>query len=496
MKYPLLNKALAVGLIGLMLWLLLARIGFLVDERSARQDEAVRGVQQSHAGEQSLLGPLLQRHCTESWEEKDEANHSPRSERRAFTLLATPSHLAVEGDVSAEARYRGLFKVNSYGTRLTLLADWQNAAAALSPVREHPGSRLSCQAPTVLLALGDVRGVRSASVWVQGAGATAATAGTELRVLPGTNHTVYAQGLHAELLPEQLKLGVEGAEPALNTPLNLKLNLELAGTARLALVPVAQATSWQLRADWPHPSFGGRFLPSTREVRADGFSASWNVSALASAAPAAVLKGQPLCALPLRALAYAPEGEASTALPDNCLDTLSVAFIDPINPYVLSDRAIKYGMLFISLTFVAVALAEVLGRERLRRVHPIQYALVGLALTLFFLLLLSLSEHLPFVWAYGLASSACVLVLGFYASHMLGRARAGLGFAAAMAGLYALVYLLLQSEQMALVMGSVGLFVALGVVMWLTRKVDWYRLFASSALPDAGSSAEQQLHSR
>jgi len=111
-------------------------------------------------------------------------------------------------------------------------------------------------------------------------------------------------------------------------------------------------------------------------------------------------------------------------------------------------------------------------------------------------LLLSLSEHLPFVWAYGLASSACVLVLGFYASHMLGRARAGLGFAAAMAGLYALVYLLLQSEQMALVMGSVGLFVALGVVMWLTRKVDWYRLFASSALPDAGSSAEQQLHSR
>ncbi len=463
-KHPLLSKLLGIGLVAVLLSLLLARIGFLVDERSARQEEAVRSVQRASAGEQTLIGPLLQRQCTEEWTARDD-NGKTHAERRTYAVVASPSVLDVSGDLTTEARYRGLFKVNGYVTRLTLEVQWRDGAGALAAQAEHPGGRVSCQAPTVMLALGDVRGVRAAKVQTV---ATSASAATELVVRPGTGHDIYTQGWHV----------VAPVTAGSAVPLHLNVTLELAGTARLALVPVAEDTRWRLQANWPHPSFGGRFLPVEREINAQGFSARWRVSALASSASTEVRKAQALCAGPSPSRYAAPGEEGDAPAPtDNCLDTLTVTFIDPVNPYMLSDRAIKYGLLFIGLTFMAVALAEVLGRERMRRVHPIQYALVGLALTLFFLLLLSLSEHLSFAWAYAVASAACVLLLGLYTGHMLGTSRAGLGFGAGMAGLYGLVYLLLNSEQMALVIGSVGLFLALGAVMWLTRRVDWYGAF-------------------
>lgn len=468
-KHPLLSKLLGIGLVAALLSLLLARIGFLVDERSARQEEAVRSVQRASAGEQTLIGPLLQRQCTEEWTARDD-NGKTRTERRTFSVVAPPSVLEVSGQLTTEARYRGLFKVNGYVTQLTLDVQWRDGVRALTAQAEHPGGRLSCQAPTLMLALGDVRGVRAAQVKPV---ADAVNGATEWGVRPGTGHEIYTQGWHA-------------MAPATPGPLHLNITLELAGTARLALVPVAEDTRWRLQANWPHPSFGGRFLPVEREITPQGFSARWSVSALASSASTEVRKGQALCASPSPSRYAAPGEEGDAPGPtDNCLDTLSVTFIDPVNPYMLSDRAIKYGLLFIGLTFMAVALAEVLGRERIRRVHPIQYALVGLALTLFFLLLLSLSEHLSFAWAYALASAACVLLLGLYTGHMLGTSRAGLGFGTGMAGLYGLVYLLLNSEQMALVIGSVGLFLALGAVMWLTRRVDWYNAFTPPGRKEA-----------
>jgi inner membrane protein len=167
---------------------------------------------------------------------------------------------------------------------------------------------------------------------------------------------------------------------------------------------------------------------------------------------------------------------------------MSVGFIDPINPYVLSDRAVKYGLLFVALTFIAVGLIEVLSG---RRVHPVQYLLVGLALSLFFLLLLSLSEHLAFEVAYAAASCACAALLAVYASAMLGRSLHGLAFGAGIALLYGLLYTLLQMEQNALVIGSVMLFAGLATVMLLTRRIDWYALFARLGAP--GEPASNRL---
>jgi len=471
MKYQLLGKGLAVGGFAVMLSLVLTRISFLVDERAARQQDAVRSVQQSQAGAQTLVGPLLQRACSEEWDsEVGEGKERKRVvERRDFTLQAAPAELTVDSSLRSEPRYRGLFKVNGYAGHFKLDASWASADA-MKPRAEHADGRLQCRPAVLWLGLSDVRGVREASATV---------AGKTRAVKPGTPNGELAQGFHVEL-PEDWPAASDSAALAAH------VELELVGTARLALVPVGEATRWVTKSDWPHPSFGGRFLPTARDITDQGFDATWQVSALASAAPRQVLSGAKLCE-PAAALAEPGDETAypaavAAAAPD-CLDTLAVSFIDPVNPYVLSDRATKYGLLFVGLTFIAVALVEVLGRGRVRRVHPIQYALVGLALTLFFLLLLSLSEHLAFGIAYGIASAACVSLLGVYTAHMLGRRRDGITFGGAMALLYGLMYVLLQREQTALVIGSVGLFAAVASVMWLTRGVDWYRLFDEALVP-------------
>ena len=305
----------------------------------------------------------------------------------------------------------------------------------------------------ILMAVGDARGIRTAQV----------TMGSQaLALKPGTFHPTYSRGLHA-VLPE----GVRGQAE----PLTLALDLELVGTERLSIVPLGGNTDVKMTGSWPHPSFNGRFLPSERTWGPEGFTAQWRLSSLATTAQQDVQAGRRICAgsyddAPTE---YAPAGTT----PRDCADSFGVAFVDPVNPYTLADRATKYGLLFIALTFVAVGLFEFM---RALKVHPVQYFLVGAAVSIFFLLLVSLSEHLPFGISYAVAASACVLLLAYYASHMLGGLTRGVPLGAGIALLYGLLYVLLQLEQTALVVGAIALFLVLAAVMVLTRKVNWYGL--------------------
>jgi len=465
MKFPLLAKVGAIALVAVMLVLVLGRIEGLVQERKARGEEAQRGVEHSHAGAQSVLGPLLERACTEEWDVVDGTgkDRTAKTASRDFRLQQVPTRLAVDSQTRADPLWRGLFKINAWTGHFKVTADFATLAP-LQPRADHPGGRLRCDAPVLLVALSDVRGVRSATV---------AADDQALAVEPGTSGSAYASGLHATLAAARVD-GEAGARP-----LSLHLELDLIGTGQLAWVPAADRLRWTLASDWPHPSFGGQFAPEQREVRPDGFRATWNLSALATTAPADVARALALCP-PASVGAY--DADDPSAKSDKCLDLMGVAFIDPVNPYVLSDRAVKYDLLFIALTFIAVGLIEVLSG---RRVHPVQYLLVGLALSLFFLLLLSLSEHLAFERAYAVAATACAALLGFYASSMLGRRASGVLFGLGIALLYGLLYVLLQMEQNALVIGSVMLFLALAVVMTLTRRIDWYALFARLRGPEA-----------
>jgi len=168
-----------------------------------------------------------------------------------------------------------------------------------------------------------------------------------------------------------------------------------------------------------------------------------------------------------------------------------VSLFDPINPYMQADRASKYGLLFVLLTFVGFFMFELIKRLA---IHPIQYGLVGLALAIFFLLLLSLSEHVEFWIAYLIASVACIGLLGVYLSSVLRSRARGLGFAAMLTLLYAALYGLLVSEDNALVLGSLMLFAILAAIMLVTRKVDWYALANGGNVPPPIPGATASEH--
>ena len=452
-RFPLLGKIVAIVLVLLALVVALQMVSEIVAEREGRLREAEASVAASLAGSQTVLGPILQRDCSETWEavQGEGKERKVVTERRSWKLAAAPADLVVTGRVALEPRYRGIFKVNGYVMKATVAASWPDGAG-LVPRAEHAGSRLACEPPTVLLALGDSRGVRSATVRVDD---------QLVAVRPGTGHPAHGRGFH---------VSIDDAWVGSGRPLAVQMAIELAGTGELAFAPVGDSTRVELASDWPHPSFAGRFLPLERTVSETGFDATWKLNALATTAPQQAVAGAAACA----------GGNAPADLPPGreggrCVETFGVSFIDPVNGYTLSDRATKYGVLFIALTFLGVAGIEVLRQVR---VHPIQYLLVGSGIAMFFLLLVSLGEHLPFAWAYLAASAACTALLAFYARFVLRGAKAGLAFGAAVAALYAVLYLLLQLEQRALLLGSLLLFAVLAALMFATRRVDWYGLIA------------------
>ena len=464
MKHLLPAKLIAIVLIICGLAFGLATIGDIVTERTSRQREAELSVENGQAGRQTLMGPLLQRYCIEEWDAWDGAGKARKLtvSKRDFTLTAIPERLQIDAGVGLDTRHRGIFQVNTYLSKTHLQAVWPSLST-LEPEREHERSRLRCGSPTLIVALSDARGIRSAQVVVDG---------KPEALRPGTRHHAYPRGFHVPL-PDTVAATSKG--------FTADIDLELLGTGELSFVPVAGTTQVHVKSDWPHPSFGGRFLPVSREIRDNGFEATWRVSSLATTAPADFRDGVPLCANMV--------GQGRSGPDETCVESFGMAFFDPVNPYVLSDRAIKYGMLFVALTFVAVAMMEILKR---RRVHPVQYLLVGSALSIFFLLLLSLSEHLPFGWAYALASSACSVLLTIYASYVMGGWRAGLAFGVGVGGLYGALFVLLQREQTALVMGSLLLFAVLAAVMLVTRKLDWYGVI-SNFKPEPKAARTEQV---
>ncbi len=451
------GKLAALAAIVLVLVIGLGMIEAVVRDRQQYRSLTEQSVADSLAGAQTLIGPVIHSACVESWDVETGKGDERRmvEQRREFRLTAMPETLRLNTDAAMQERARGVHKVNAFSLQTRIQAQW-GPLTALQPQATIQGSRMQCGAPILMLAVADARGIRTAQLELNG---------QELRLKPGTFHPTYARGLHASL-PESVLGMAEG--------LQATLNLELVGTQQVSIVPLGGRTEVQMQSPWPHPSFSGRFLPTERSVRANGFEAQWRLSSLATTAAQDIAESKPVCAGPVGedALRYA----AATPRDAGCVDSFSVAFIDPVNPYSLSDRATKYGVLFIALTFVAVGLFELMQRLR---VHPVQYLLVGSALCSFFLLLVSLSEHLPFGAAYGIAATACVLLLGYYATHMLGSLRRGLPFGAGIALLYGMLYVLLQLEQTALAMGSVALFAVLATVMVLTRHINWYGLTAS-----------------
>lgn len=425
-------KVLVLSVLAAMFMVPLTLIWGVVSERARYRDRVADEVAQTSARAQLLFGPILV---------LETAVPPPlggiRSGRdslfRAHHEILLPDSLRIHSQVRVEARQRGIYRVPVYRATHRMVASLR-----LSD-RSAPAPGVDPLAPArawIVFGISDTRGLRvSPKVTLDG---------VPLDVQPGTSLPWVAHGFSAPLA--QLPTGPVA---------NLEAEIELIGTERVSLVPVGANTDVTMESDWPHPGFIGGFSPDERRITGQGFQARWRLSRFATGVASAIEAREPFDRL------------------DKQGNDIGVRFVQPVDVYQQSERAVKYGMLFVTLTFVAFFLFEILRRLA---IHPIQYGLVAAALAIFFLLLVSLSEHVPFAAAYLVSSLACVGLVIFYAGHVLGSLARSLGFGGLLAALYALLYVILQSEDYALLLGTLLLFAALAAVMVATRRVDWFRI--------------------
>ena len=447
----LLLRFLTIGGLVLLLLIPLMMIRGTIQEREAYRHQAVERVIEGTAGKQRVTGPIRVVPWTEvrrtEWQD-DKGVKRYRDDKTSGHLMQMPKTLEVTGRLAPSERTVGLYKVRVY--------EWHaDLAATFDPLLPGPstGAERQYGTPYLVFGMSDVRGV---------AGTPELTVdGAKLPLKSGTGYLgARLDGIHAEL-PAVAAGRVAGQR--------VVMKLLLKGTESLSVVPLGDNNDIRIKSSWPHPKFEG-YSPSS-EVSGSGFNATWKISSLASNAQKQ-LRGEDGGASQADRVV---DGRVLAAPLNSGVDALQVSLVDPIDVYTQADRASKYGILFVVLTFVGFALFELIKRLP---IHPLQYLLVGLALAIFFLLLLSLSEHIAFWKAYVVSAAACIGLQFVYLSGVLQSWARAAGFAAMLTSLYGVLYGLLVSEDNALLMGSLLLFGILAAIMWVTRKVDWYALGA------------------
>ena len=429
-------KLAAMGVVVVVLVVVLYRIGWLVTERQARRDGVIHDIAKSSSGEQQLTGPMLvvpYQKTVWEWHENPRGERHLESREVSGQLHLLPEIFTLEGEARTELRARGIYEARLYHAHLRIRTDFDVPSHfGLGP--DATGYRFG--QPFIALGVSDIRGIESPLA--------AHLNDQPVKILPGSGTALLPGGLHV------MTPFTSSEQP---TQVQLTMELPLLGTSELHIIPVGRQTQVQLTSNWPHPSFTGDFLPLQRQIDAGGFHARWATSFFATSLEDAM---------------HSCEEHGSCE--EIFAQRLGVSFVDPVDQYLKTDRAIKYALLFITVTFAGFFLFDVLRNSP---IHPIQYGLVGAALALFYLLLLSLSEHLGFAVAYLLSSTACVGLIAFYVSHILHSWARGLSFGCGLAILYGCLFGLLNADDYALLMGSLLIFALLAAVMVSTRNINW-----------------------
>ncbi|WP_438299985.1 cell envelope integrity protein CreD [Pseudomonas sp. NMS19W] len=437
----------AIALLILLLLIPLLMIDGIIDDRQQRRDGVLEDIARSSSYSQQISGPVMvvpYRKVIRTWKtrEKNGEQYLELSEERG-RLYFLPERFELDGQVQTELRARGIYEARLFHAENRISGHF-SLPAQLGITEDFTDYHFD--APFLAIGISDIRGIENA-----------------LKLELGSQRLDFVPGTQVGWLGEGVRATLPALDTTQATELAFGFDLRLQGTGSLQVLPVGKTSRVNLSANWPHPSFIGNFLPAKREVTDQGFTADWQTSFFSTNLQEAMSR----CA----------SGNDCEAFNGR---SFGVSFIDPVDQYLKSDRAIKYALLFIVLTFAGFFLFEVL---KSLAVHPVQYALVGVALAFFYLLLLSLSEHIGFAWAYLLSASGCVLLIGFYVCHVLRSVRHGLSFSAGLAALYGLLFGLLSAEDYALLMGSLLLFGLLGVFMVLTRNLDWYGIGQKPAKP-------------
>lgn len=427
-------KLFLVGLVGVCLLAPMGLIAALVYERESRHDEVVREIGNIWGQSQSLAGPVLVVPVRQRWRERVTEGTQVVERERQQTVLHyfLPERLAVTADLQSQVRRRGIYESIVYTAALDLQGHFRKPDMTGFDLAE---ATVLWEQAYLALAVTDLRGTRGQ--------VTVTWRDTAVPMQPGSLLTNRPGGMHAPIAD------LETAEGDLPFALSFGLN----GSQSFYVSPVGKETSTRLRSDWPSPSFDGSFLPIERTVTEDGFEAQWDVSYFGRSYPQA----------------WSDRTYASGF--NINLSAFGVELLNLVDVYRQVERSVKYGVLFIAVTFGVFFLFEVmLGL----RIHPIQYALVGACLTVFYLLVLSLAEVAGFGLAYAAAVALSVALITIYMVQVVASARRAVFIGGGMIIGYAYLFVLLQLEDLSLLLGSFGLFAILAAVMIATRGVDWY----------------------
>lgn len=441
MQRALLIKLGAIVAVTLALLVPLSMIEGKIGERSRYKIQAKNSIAKSWTGAQKLVGPILVIPYELEWNmPKNLGNGIKVKEKHRETRFEylLPAELNISGKIDTSLRAKGIYEVPVYTSSIEFKGEFSNKRIDAALTRIQSNLRFSGhKKPYLALYITDPRGINSIPKLLWGKDRREFNPGSKLKIGPS--------GMHA-ILSEVKTLLTESA--------TFSFEIDLRGMQSITFVPTAQQSHIDFSSGWPHPEFVGSFLPLQRKVDETGFSANWKVTSFSNNTAAKVKSCE--------------RGKCS----DLANSGFGVSLIEPVDIYLQSQRSVKYGLLFVGLSFVAFFLFEVLTKLR---IHAVQYILVGLALAIFYLLLISLSEHISFAIAYSVATIACVGLLIFYISFVLNGLRQSVLFGGMLALLYGILYVIITAEDFALLMGSTLTFIALVSVMFITRKVDWYQ---------------------
>ncbi len=421
-------KIFSIGIIVLVLLIPTSMVSSVMRERQARRNSVVNEINQKWGNSQTITGPFFTIPFKTFYKDKND-----KTKYKIEYLHLLPEKLNISGKIHPEIRYRSIYEAVLYNSQLNISGNF--TIPTLNQLNINPDNLLWKKA-LFSVGISDMRGIKE--------NITITFNKRQYGADPGLKTTDLAASGVMSAIP--LLPGIKDN--------NFSFQLNLNGSELIHFTPVAESTTVSLKSDWTSPSFNGSFLPTKREIDSNGFSASWKILHLNRNYPQ-----------------YWTGNHYKVNQSSFGLKLLIIA-----NVYQKSIRLSKYAIMFILFTFAAFFFTEIINKKR---IHPIQYILIGLGILLFYVLLLSISEHLNFNYAYLISASTITILIAGYSKGILKSNYFTLMLSGILFILYAYLYIVLQLEDYALIMGSIGLLLVLGIIMYITRKIDWYSLNAS-----------------
>jgi len=436
-------RLLSTGFLVLILLIPTSMIESLIREREYRRGDVIREVSDKWGGSQTITGPILTvpYHVYTKYFDSDEKREKINKTKAYAHFL--PEKLSIDGNISPEVRKRSIYKVILYNTNINLKGNFKIPDFKKLSINDK---NVIWNDAFVSVGIPDMKGIRDNIDLKWNDNIYAFNPGIE-------TNDVIASGISVKVAIQSTKeddlIDQKTVINSTKTDYNFSFDLNLNGSSFLNFIPIGRETNVNLISDWPHPSFSGASLPENRNITADGFTAHWKELHLNRNYPQQWL------------------GNSHNINSSS----FGVDLLLAVDEYQKSTRSAKYAIMLISFTFLVFFFIEIRNKKR---IHPIQFILVGLALTIFYVLLLSLSEHIHFNYAYLIASAAIIVLIGTYSITIFKNGKLTALMAGILFLLYGFIFTILQLEDYALLMGSIGLFIVLAIIMYLSRKIDWY----------------------